>query len=196
MQHAPASVPEPHDFTSFNKRLAAIILHVRSYGRPADTAAHRIYGPDCPSPYASASTAAGAQGTRRRRAPVPGRSRRPCSYLQLPPGNYIPKTDPRKTLILSTKSPHYVLCGNHHFSVVQSPLFGGLITTFRWFNHHFSVVQSSLFGGLPQQDLHPRNGISLPGFRISRNVTGLPEGIQYLFDCLMYFGPFVKPGGS
>ena len=70
------------------------------------------------------------------------------------------------------------------------------ITTFRWSNHHFSVVQSSLFGGLPQQDFHPRNGISLPGFRISRNVTGLPEGIQYLFDCLMYFGPFVEPGGS
>ena len=70
------------------------------------------------------------------------------------------------------------------------------ITTFRWSNHHFSVVQSSLFGGLSQQDFHPCNSISFPGFRISRNVTGLPEGIQYLFDCLMYFGPFVKPGGS
>ena len=130
----------PHGFTSFYKRLAAIILHVRSYGRPADPAAHRIYGPGSPFPHALTNTAAGAQGPRRSRAPVPGRSRRPCSYLQLPPGNYIPKTDPRKTLILSAKSPHYVLCENHHFSVVQSPLFGGLITTFRWFNHHFSVV--------------------------------------------------------
>ena len=140
MQHAPASVPKPHGFASFYKRLAAIILHVRSYGRPADPAAHRIYGPGYPFPHALTNTAAGAQGPRRSRAPVPGRSRRPCSYLQLPPGNYIPKTDPRKTLILSAKSPHYVLCENHHFSVVQSPLFGGLITTFRWFNHHFSVV--------------------------------------------------------
>ena len=143
MQHAPASVPEPHGFTSFYERLAAIILHVRSYGRPADTAAHRIYSASCPSPYAPASTAAGAQGTRRRRAPVPGRSRRPCSYLQLPTGNYIPKTGTRKTLILSAKSTQYGIYGNHHFSVVQSPLFGGSIITFRWSNHHFSVVSPS-----------------------------------------------------
>ena len=32
---------------------------------------------------------------------------------------------------------------NHHFSVVQSPLFGGPIITFRWSNHHFSVVSSN-----------------------------------------------------
>ena len=91
------------------------------------------------------------------------------------------KPAPRKPLFYQQNRPNTAFMG---------------ITTFRWSNHHFSVVQSSLFGGLPQQDLHPRNGISLFGFRISRNVTGLPEGIQYLFDHLMYFGPFVEPGGS
>lgn len=66
------------------------------------------------------------------------------------------KPAPGKPLFYQQNRPNTAFMGittfrwsNHHFSVV---------------NHHFSVVQSSLFGGLPQQDLHPRNGISLPGF--------------------------------
>ena len=60
------------------------------------------------------------------------------------------KPTPGKPLFYQQNHPITFFAGittfrwsNHHFSVVQSPLFGGSIITFRWSNHHFSVVSPS-----------------------------------------------------